>query len=45
MKNILFIKGMSQYNAMRNYIDEMAEACVGMGYHVLVLDGVEESFL
>lgn len=40
MNNILFIKGASQYDAMRNYIDEMEKACRHLGYNTLILDGL-----
>lgn len=44
MKNLLFLKGQSQYDAMRNYIDEMESACRQLGYNVLTLDAVESKY-
>lgn len=44
MKNILFIKGDSQYGALRLYIDEFSHNFSKLGFHVLVLDGLRKSF-
>ncbi len=43
MKNALFIKGHSQYGAMRNYIDEIEIGFRLAGYHTIVLDTLEQS--
>lgn len=42
MENILLIKGQSQYDAMRIYIDEVARAFRKLGYNTLVIDSMEE---
>lgn len=44
MKNILLVKGDSQYGAMRNYIDEMASALRKLGCNTCVLDGLSAGF-
>lgn len=42
-KNILFIKGESQYDAMRNYIDDIEDGFRINGYNTCVVDSKEES--
>ena len=42
MENILLVKGVSQYDAMRTYIDELADAFRKLGYHTFVLDTCKE---
>lgn len=44
MSNVLLIKGESQYDAMRYYIEEIEMGFRLLGFHTIVLDGVEESF-
>lgn len=44
MKNVLFVKGESQYDAMRNYIDEIEIGFRLAGYNTNVLDACETSF-
>ena len=44
MKNVLLIKGQSQYNAMRNYIDEIEMGFRMAGYNICVWDATEESY-
>lgn len=44
MKNILLLKTQSQYEAMRNYIDEIEEGFLQIGFHTIVLDTAEQSF-
>ena len=39
MENILLIKGCSQYDAMKIYVDELALAFRKMGFNTLVIDG------
>lgn len=41
-KNVLFIKGQSQYGALRRVIDNMAAAFRRTGYNTLTVDGVRE---
>lgn len=43
MGNVLFVKGQSQYNAMRNYIDAIEVGFRMAGYNTYVLDGMELS--
>ncbi len=43
MQNVLLIKGRSQYNALRNYIDEIEIGFRLAGYNTHVLDATEES--
>lgn len=43
--NVLLIKGQSQYDAMRNYIDEMELGFRLAGYNTIILDGLEQSFV
>ena len=45
MKNVLLIKGSSQYNAMRNYIDEIEVGFRLLGYNTYVADAKKESIL
>lgn len=42
MENILLVKGSSQYDAMRIYVDELALAFRKMGYNTFVLDACLE---
>lgn len=42
--NVLLVKGQSQYDAMRNYIDEIELGFRMAGYNTCVLDGLEQSF-
>lgn len=44
MKNVLLIKGQSQYNAMRYYIDEIEMGFRLAGYNTIILDANEKSF-
>lgn len=44
MKNILLVKGESQYGAMRNYIDEIASSLRKLGCNTCVLDGLSPGF-
>lgn len=44
MRNVLLVKGQSQYSAMRNYIDEIETGFRLAGYNTCVLDVTEESF-
>ena len=44
MRNLLFVKGRSQYGAMRHYIDEMEEACRQSGYNTLIIDALESKY-
>lgn len=43
-KNILFLKGESQYGALRRIIDHMASAFRGAGYNTLILDATQADF-
>lgn len=43
MKNILFVKGSSQYDAARHYIDEISKAFPALGFNVIVLDSNHSS--
>ncbi len=43
MNNILFVKGESQYNAHRNYIDEIDIGFRLAGYNTIILDTQERS--
>lgn len=43
MANVLFLKGQSQYNAMRNYIDEIEVGFRLAGYDTCVIDLLDES--
>lgn len=43
--NVLLIKGISQYNAMRNYIDEIEQGFRLAGYNTYVLDALEKSHM
>lgn len=45
MGNVLFIKGQSQYDAQRNYIDEIETGFRLAGYNTCVVDGLEDSWL
>lgn len=42
-KNLLLIKGQSQYGALRRMIDDLAQALRRAGYNTLVLDALQES--
>lgn len=44
MANVLLIKGASQYNAMRNYIDEIETGFRLAGYHTYVADLLGQSW-
>lgn len=44
MKNVLLIKGQSQYDAMRYYIDEIEIGFRLAGYNTIILDACEKSF-
>ncbi len=44
MRNILFVKGLSQYNAMRKYIEEIEMGFRLAGFHTITLDTRERSF-
>lgn len=44
MKNVLLIKGQSQYDAMKNYIDEIEIGFRLAGYNTIILDYFEEAF-
>ncbi len=41
--NVLLLKGISQYNALRNYIDEIEIGFRMAGYNTCLLDGTEKS--
>lgn len=43
MENVLLVKGQSQYNAMRNYIDEIEVGFRLAGYNTIVIDSQERS--
>ena len=43
MYNILFVKCMSQYDAMNNYIDEWEIVFRSIGFNTCVLDAVDVS--
>lgn len=43
-KTVLLIKGVSQYNSMRNYLDEIAQGFTQIGYQPIVLDGEDPTF-
>lgn len=43
-RNLLFLKGQSQYGASRRMIEDMATSFQKVGYNTLVLDGLQESF-
>lgn len=45
MGNILCVKGEYQYNAMRNYIDEIEMGFRMAGFHTYVLDATEKSHI
>ncbi len=45
MAHILLMKGQSQYDAMRYYIDEVEIGFRLAGFHTIVLDTMEESYL
>lgn len=38
MRNLLFIKGESRYGAVRNYVDEMADAARRLGCNTIIID-------
>lgn len=40
-RNLLFIKGQSQYGVARRMVEDMAKAFQKLGYNVLVLDGLQ----
>ncbi|WCL53074.1 glycosyltransferase [Gimibacter soli] len=42
MKQIIFLKGQSQYGSLRLHIDQAAEAAVALGYKPVVLDLTDE---
>ena len=44
-KTVLLIKGASQYNAMRNYLDEIADGFQQIGYQSVVIDAEHDFFL
>ncbi|MDE7313464.1 MAG: glycosyltransferase [Eubacterium sp.] len=44
MGNVLLLKGASQYNVMKNYIDEIEIGFRLAGYHTVILDGFSEAF-
>lgn len=44
MKNVLLIKGLSQYDAMRQYIDEIEIGFRLAGYNTIVLDALDISY-
>ena len=44
MRNVLFVKGESQYDAMRYYIDEIEVGFRLAGFHTIILDALEQSF-
>lgn len=43
-KTVLLIKGASQYNAMRNYLDEIADGFQQIGYQSVVIDAEHDFF-
>ena len=45
MNNVLLLKGESQYNAMRNYIDEIEVGFRLAGYNTYVIDVTEKSYM
>ena len=45
MNNVLLLKGESQYNAMRNYIDEIEIGFRLAGYNTYVIDVTEKSYM
>lgn len=44
MKNVLLIKGQSQYDAMRYYIDEIEVGFRLAGYNTIIIDAEESAF-
>lgn len=44
MRNVLFLKGQSEYNAMRNYIDEIEIGFRLAGFNTFILDTYTKSF-
>lgn len=44
-KTVLLIKGASQYDAMRNYLDEIADGFQQIGYPSVVIDAEHDFFL
>ncbi len=44
-KTVLLIKGASQYNAMRDYLDEIADGFQQIGYQSVVIDAEHDFFL
>ena len=45
MYNVLLVKGGSQYNALRNYMDEMEVGCRLAGYNTHLIDATEQSWM
>ena len=45
MQNVLLIKGESQYNALRNYVDEIEVGFRLAGYNTHVIDATEQSWM
>ena len=43
-KTVLSIKGASQYDAMRNYLDEIADGFQQIGYQSVVIDAEHDFF-
>ena len=43
-KTVLLIKGASQYDAMRNYLDEIADGFQQIGYPSVVIDAEHDFF-
>lgn len=43
-KTVLLIKGASQYDAMRNYLDEIADGFQQIGYQSVVIDAEHNFF-
>lgn len=44
MYNVLFVKGQSQYDAMRNYIEEWEVVFRSIGFNTCVLDVLDDAF-